>query len=169
MAKNALYEVAELSSNEKVGIVTDSLLSLHNRGACEDDAEVQRRVDDYFTLCRNGQIRPGIESLACALCVSRITIWNWAQGYGCSKERQTIIQNARQMIHAVLEEMAISGLLNPATGIFLMKNWMGYRDAVEVETTPQSAVERTSEQIMANYNQNFLEEGSNEDFEKSYN
>ena len=42
-------------------------------------------------------------------------------------------QNAKQVVAAFIEQASLSGKINPATAIFLMKNWMGYKDTESFE------------------------------------
>lgn len=113
-------------------IVTD-LLQLHDMGVCKDDDEVEARIDAYFRLCQASSIRPGIESLSAALHIDRSGLWRWSKGNGCSKRRQEAVNMAKGFIAAYLEQASLQGQVNPVTGIFLMKNWLGYKDTQTVE------------------------------------
>ena len=47
------------------------------------------------------------------------------------------------MINAFIEQALLSGKINPASGIFLAKNWLGYKDSVSLEETmPQTNVKK---------------------------
>ncbi|MBR1702148.1 MAG: hypothetical protein IJ716_09375 [Lachnospiraceae bacterium] len=134
MGKNN-FPTSELSEVPAVQIkeMVTCLLDLRNKGKPKDNIELQQRIDDYFAFCRERGWRPGVEGLACALSVSRQTVFYWLRGENCDAERAAIMQNAKQSIDAFLEQMALAGKLNPATSIFLMKNWMNYRDSVSIE------------------------------------
>ena len=137
---------------EKVQIIVTDLLQLHELGKCEDDAAVEERISQYFQLCRETSIRPGIESLSAALHVDRTTIWRWARGEGCSKRRSEAIASAKAMIASFVEQAMMSGQINPVTGIFLSKNWLGYSDTYVLEQGQQTAQltpSRTPEEIAA--------------------
>ena len=47
------------------------------------------------------------------------------------------------MIDAFIEQCLLSGKINPASGIFIAKNWLGYKDSVSIEEAlPQSQVKK---------------------------
>lgn len=123
---------------EKVKTIVTDLLQLHNMGACETDGEVEQRIQQYFQLCRETSIRPGVESLSAALHIDRTTLWRWEQGQGCSRRRTDAIRAAKSMINSFIEQAALSGLANPVTLIFLAKNWMGYSDRYLFENVQQN-------------------------------
>lgn len=125
-----------------------SLNDLYGMGKPENDEEVKERIDKYFEFCENSSIRPGVESLGLALSVSRQTLLNWQNGVGCSKERQDLIIKAKGFISAFIEQIMLSNRVYPATGIFLLKNWCGYRDTVEVEPVQQQDREIMSRQAI---------------------
>lgn len=125
--------VLESVPPETVKNIVTSLRDLHDRGKPENDDEIQKRINEYFDFCENSSIRPGIESLSLALHVSRITLFNWSNGSGCSRKCQESIMTAKGFISAFLEQATMQGKLNPVSSIFLMKNWLGYKDSVSFE------------------------------------
>lgn len=121
--------------------IVSSLLELHDLGQPATDQEVEERINAYFEFCERSSIRPGIESLCLSLHISRTTLFRWNNGQDCSERRKELIQTAKSFIAACLEQYFLSGKINPATGIFLAKNWMGYRDTISLEeSVPQSSV-----------------------------
>ena len=108
--------------------LTASLMELNKKGVCNTDQEVEQRIDEYFDFCVRSSMRPGIESLCLALHITRTTLFRWCNGNSCSEYRQEMAQNAKQVVAAFIEQASLSGKINPATAIFLMKNWMGYKD-----------------------------------------
>lgn len=110
-----------------------SLKQLHDLGKPETDEEVEQRIDYYFQFCQQSGLRPGVESLSAALHVSRQTLFCWSNGVNCSTRRTEAVQAAKALISAFLEQCALTGKINPASGIFLMKNWLGYKDTVSIE------------------------------------
>ena len=119
-----------------VGETITNLKQLYDRGKPKDDAELENRIDEFFAFCQKSAMRPGIESLCLSLSISRNTLWHWRRGEGCGPERQAIIEKATMFIAAFLEQANLTGHLNPATGIFLSKNWLGYKDSVNLEASP---------------------------------
>ena len=54
-------------------------------------------------------------------------------GINCSEERQELIQSAKSFIGAYIEQAMLGGKISPPSGIFLMKNWLSYKDAISIE------------------------------------
>ena len=123
--------------------IVSSLRELHDLGKPVTDAETEERINAYFEFCERSSIRPGIESLCMALHISRTTLFRWNNGQDCSERKQELIQSAKSFIAACLEQYFLSGRINPATGIFLAKNWLSYKDSISIEeSVPQSSVRR---------------------------
>lgn len=139
---------------EFVSDVVQSLKELNSMGKPNTDDEVKDRIDKYFEFCQSTGNRPGVESLCLALHISRTTLFNWNAGINCSAERQEIISNAKGFIAAFIEQVVMRGKISPPSGIFLMKNWLNYKDTISfenaVETQPNN-FSRTAEQIAADY------------------
>lgn len=113
--------------------IVTSLKELHDMGKPQSDVEVEHRVNEYFSFCERSSIRPGIESLCLSLHISRTTLYNWSNGINCSEERQELIQSAKSFIGAYIEQAMLGGKISPPSGIFLMKNWLSYKDAISIE------------------------------------
>ena len=136
--KNSNYPSAradELNGEDFTGSTIGSLMELSSRGAPETVSELERRIEDYFSFCQSRNLRPGIETLSLSLSVNRSTFWRW-----CCGERRVndprwteVCLKARQVIISFLECASMSGRLNPATSIFLLKNWASYSDNSPVE------------------------------------
>lgn len=126
----------------KTHLIMESLLDLNNLGKPRTCDELKDRISQYFAYCERSSLRPGVESLAYAVGVSRITIYQWGLGNNCSPEWQEIILSAKGLIAAYLEQAALSGQINPATAIFLMKGWLGYSDTVSLEQKAEEEHER---------------------------
>lgn len=134
MEKNN-YPAASLNAIEPstVAELVTSLKQLHEKGKPDTDDELERRINDYFLFCEQSAIRPGIESLCLALHISRTTLFRWSRGEDCGQRRQELVLSAKSFISAFIEQAMLSGKINPASGIFLMKNWLNYKDTVSLE------------------------------------
>lgn len=112
------------------------------------DAEaIRERCQLYFDFCKKHDSRPFLQGLCLALQTNRQTLCNLESE---QSERGSVIRQAKQILRTLLEDWSLTGRLNPATSIFLMKNIMGYKDSVVLEaqavtTTPKA--ERTPEEI----------------------
>lgn len=125
---------------EAVQAIVSSLKDLHDLGRPQTDEETKQRIDDYFSFCECSSIRPGVESLCMALHISRTTLFRWANGQDCTAYKQDLILSAKSFISAFLEQTMLQGKISPPSGIFLMKNWLNYKDTVSIEeNTPIDA------------------------------
>ena len=105
----------------------------------ETDEDVRKRIYDFFIFCEEKGMRPGIETLSLFLGVSRMSLWNWSNGIGCTEARQTMINHAKALIAAYLEQSHLQGKLNPVSAIFLSKIWLGYSEDLTVRLDTQTA------------------------------
>lgn len=157
--------------DEFVQETVQSLKQLNDLGRPETDAEVQERINQYFQFCQDTGNRPGIESLCLALHISRTTLFNWVRGYGCSPERKQIAERAKSFVGAFLEQSVLRGKISPPSGIFIMKNWLGYKDTISLEETAITKEDpcrpsRSSEDIKAEFAKLLPENWENEEMEK---
>lgn len=123
----------EMKGSDVVTMVRD-LAELNSLGKPHTNKELEERISQYFSFCGKKGMRPGIEGLCLALSISRTTLHRWSHGQDCDSQRTEIISRAKQFIFAFLEQSSICGKLNPPVAIFLMKNWMSYKDSVTVES-----------------------------------
>lgn len=108
-----------------------SLMELNSKGKPENTDELNQRIRDYFRICEERDIRPGIEGLCLALAVNRSTLWRWCRQEGCEKEFSEACKNAKQIIIAMTEQAGLRGL-NVALYAFTMKNIAQYRDSIDI-------------------------------------
>ena len=118
--------------------------------------EVRQRVTDYFDVCEANDMKPSVESLALAFGVDRKTLWCWVQGAESDyipKECRDMIKVAHTAINSMMADYMQNGKINPVSGIFLMKNNMGYADQSEVVITPNNPLgdAKNPEQIAQKY------------------
>ena len=134
MAKNN-YPQSGLDDLEPAAVqqIVTSLKELHDLGRPQTDEETKQRIDEYFSFCERSSVRPGIESLCLALHISRTTLFRWNNGEDCSRYKQELIQSAKSFIGAFLEQAMLGGKISPPSGIFLMKNWLNYKDTIGIE------------------------------------
>lgn len=155
MSKNNFPQAGlENLEPEFVAEVVQSLRELNELGKPETDEEVKGRIDMYFEFCQRTGNRPGIESLCLALHISRTTLFNWNAGINCSQYRQEIVSTAKGFIAAFLEQAMARGKISPPSGIFLMKNWLNYKDTISFENavaTQPTNLQRTAEEIATDY------------------
>ena len=155
-------QVSELSETNPnfVSDTVRNLMGLRSKGKPQTQEELQNRVDEYFCFCANNGYRPAIESLALSLGVSRVTFWQWRNG-SRGDEWGQICEAAAQMIITFLEACMMSGKINPASAIFLLKNIAGYSDVSTLEVrknVPLQDVQMSIEDIMSRLPDEDIEE-----------
>lgn len=143
---NAKLHDLEEQQPQAVQEIVSSLKELHDLGKPKTDEEVEERIEEYFKFCERSSMRPGIESLCLALHITRQTLFRWNRGEDCSERRMQTVQSAKAFVSAFIEQASLSGKLNPATGIFLMKNWLNYKDSYSLE---QAAADQAPKQQKA--------------------
>lgn len=129
--------LSNLDGETFVSETVGSLMELAGRGIPKDSTDLRQRIHEYFMFCEERQMRPSIENLCLALGTSRQNFWNWCNGSNIQtrdSEWQELCVQARQVVICFLETAHLAGRINPASAIFLLKNWAGYRDSVELET-----------------------------------
>lgn len=103
---------------------------------------VQERLMNYFQLCATNDMKPSFAGMALAFGVDRTTMWKWCNGAGDIKplapEIRNTLKKGQQLLNAQMEDYMQNGKINPVSGIFLMKNNMGYTDQQEVVLRPDS-------------------------------
>ena len=100
-----------------------------------DDAQaVDARVWEYMSKCADDDVKPSVEGLAIALHVTRETLNSW--GNKRTRDNNPVysdtVKSAVQMLNAMTATNLQEGKVNPAAGIFLLKNNAGYTDAQQI-------------------------------------
>jgi len=135
----SLQEKPQFEDGDNTKYITHSLelANLPNIDT-NNPTQVNQRVTEYFTICARNDMKPSVASLALAFGVERTTLWKWANGVEINKcaEVRNSIKKAYAIINAQMEDLMQSGKINPVSGIFLMKNNMGYHDNQEIVVTP---------------------------------
>lgn len=110
--------------------------------------QVEQRIQDYFALCIQADMKPGVANLAMALGIERhrlLEVVNDAEGRSVVPSGvRSALKKAHAYMGSYWEQIMQNGKINPASGIFLGKNNFGYRDSVEHVVTPNI---KTSDQI----------------------
>jgi hypothetical protein len=101
-----------------------------------DPVQVKQRIDDYFALCVQHDIKPSVKGFLNSLRVAKSTLWEWRQGNYRAGTHQQIICEAYDVLEALWEDYMMNGKINPVSGIFLGKNNFGYQDKQEYILTP---------------------------------
>lgn len=138
--------------------VTSYLSMLVNRGKMDKPdpnlpQQLQDRIEEYFDFAEQMNMKLNPSHLALALGVSTRTLYKWLND-NKRPQRAEVIETALAMIEGSLSSEMQYGGINPVSGIFLLKNWAGYKNENEVVVqggTPVQAIEGTAEEIAKKY------------------
>lgn len=119
-----------------------------------DEQEVMSRIEEYFDICIQDDMRPTVAGLALALGTNRTSLFDWRVGkvQRIPQEVSALVDRAIAILNAEQEEnVANSG--NVVGQIFLMKNsFDDYTDKREVihrveqkQLTQQELMERAKQ------------------------
>jgi hypothetical protein len=103
-----------------------------------DPVQVRNRINDYFALCAENDMKPTATGFRNALRIAKSTLWEWRQGNYRAGTHQAIICEAYDVLEALWEDYMQNGKINPVSGIFLGKNNFGYQDKQEYVVTPNT-------------------------------
>lgn len=137
---NAALQVAELGKNK---------IDLSD----PDPSKLQVRIQEYFDLMATQDKKPTYTGLAMAIGITRATLYTvikdiptgtWARNYCghthtyASKACRELILQAVDVMTILWEDYMQNGKINPASGIFIGKNFYNMRDEVEHVITPNT-------------------------------
>lgn len=110
-----------------------------------DPAGLQERLTAYFKICHDFAITPTVESMVCAIGVSRAGINLWEHDE--TSEAGAIITRAKSVINACLTQATVNGKMPFPYAIWLQKNHFHYSDSPQViEVKHTNAQEEELEQ-----------------------
>lgn len=115
--------------------------------------QVGNRLIEYFQLCSDHDMKPGVAALALALGMDRRRLWeinNDVAGRNVSipEECKNIIKTAYNSLEVLWETYSTSGKINPVTAIFIGKNNFGYADKQEYVVTPNTLSQDTPVEVI---------------------
>lgn len=108
--------------------------------------KVTQRINDYFTICAEDDMKPSVAGLALAMDIDRRYLWEIREGKkGKTPEVADTLKKAMKILDLQMVDYMQNGKINPVSGIFLMKNNFGYADKQEVVVTPNSPLGDTKD------------------------
>lgn len=110
-----------------------------------DPEQVKERIGIYFNYCVENDRRPQVVGLCNWLGISRDTLNTWKNGEYRTGTHSDIIKKAYNIMEEMWADYMIYGKVNPPTGIFLAKNWYGYKDVADVVVTPNNPYQAASD------------------------
>ena len=106
-----------------------------------DPVQVENRINEYFVLCAENDMKPSVKGFQMALRIAKSTLWEWRQGNYRAGTHQAIICEAYDVLEALWQDYMQNGKINPVSGIFLGKNLFNYADKQEYVLTPNQKAE----------------------------
>lgn len=106
-----------------------------------DPQQVKERIGMYFQHCMENDRKPQIVGMCNWLGIDRRTLNMWVNGEYRSETHLPIVKKAVSMIEEQWADYMQNGKINPASGIFLAKNWFGYKDQTDVVVAPQNPLD----------------------------
>lgn len=128
-----------------------------------DADQVHQRIGEFFAIYARYDLKPNVSGLALALNgISRGTLWAIAHDQptgGCGYESVLPREVADEVkrTYVLLEAMHVSnmdsGRVNPVTGIFLAKNYYGFKNQQDhvIQAKPQDASDFSEEDLKKRY------------------
>ena len=113
-----------------------------------DPVQLQNRVIEYFQLCADHDMKPGVAAVGLAIGLDRRRLWeirsgNHVRASGIPQECKDIINGVYDSLEVLWEGYMANGKINPVSGIFLAKNNFGYQDKQEYVVTPNTMSQDT--------------------------
>lgn len=103
-----------------------------------DPIQVKNRITSYFDCCMKNNIATSPSGLARWLGTTTDQIRRWKVGEYRKATHQPLIEAAWTRIEDDSVNRVQTGDINPGSGIFLLKNWFGYKDVQDVVVTPKN-------------------------------
>lgn len=110
----------------------------------KDPEQVQARLNEYFQIQFEADVKPTVAGMAMALGIDRRRLWEIRAGVSTSNRwveelptpTKDSIKRAYDFMENLWENYMQNGKINPVSGIFLGKNNFGYQDKTEYVVTP---------------------------------
>ena len=116
-----------------------------------DPEQLQCRVLQYFQLCADHDMKPGVAAVGLAIGLDRRRLWEIRSGsknVAIPQECKDIINGVYDSLEVLWEGYMTSGKINPVSGIFLGKNNFGYADKQEYVVTPNAMSHDTPVEVI---------------------
>lgn len=104
----------------------------------DDPEQVKNRIESYFDFCSRNDIATSPPDLARWLKTTTERLRRWRNGEYRKATHQKLIEDAWTKLESDLVNRIQTNSINPGSGIFLLKNWMGYKDVQDVVIAPKN-------------------------------
>ena len=107
----------------------------------KDPEQVRTRINEYFTIHAENDMKPTVAGLGIALGLDRRRLWEIKtdvpdRNNDLPTLTRDLVKKAYKMMENLWENYMQNGKINPVSGIFLGKNNFGYQDKTEYVVTP---------------------------------
>ena len=107
----------------------------------KDPEQVRARINEYFTIHAENDMKPTVAGLGIALGMDRRRLWEIKtdvpdRNNDLPTLTRDLVKKAYKMMENLWENYMQNGKINPVSGIFLGKNNFGYQDKTEYVVTP---------------------------------
>lgn len=159
--------------NNKFTSVSLQLLNM-DKVDLHDENAVAERLNEYFNLMAEKDMKPTISGLAMALGTTRQTLWAIKNnqpmgGYGnlpnMPQGTTDLIKKAYLLMETLWESYMLNGKINPAAGVFLGINNYGYLDVKQVNLVPEPVKSGDNDYDADAIRQRYLVSGSDSNSE----
>ena len=106
-----------------------------------DPVQVKNRIGEYLQYCAENDRKPQIVGLCNWIGITRETLNTWRNGEYRTGTHSDIIKKACAIIEEMWADFMLNGKINPASGIFLSKNWFNYSDTQQIVVTPNNPMQ----------------------------
>lgn len=148
-------QTAQLEPGDNRKFISNGLQIFNLPKIDTDNAQqVANRIEEYFAISTGNDVKPSVAGLALALGTERQTLWRWVNGVESNKPKEVrdTLKRAMAFLNMQMEDYMQNGKINPVSGIFLMKNNMGYQDKQEVVVTPNQVNEVSENNLLEESN-----------------
>lgn len=113
--------------------------------------QVEERSKEYIKICAKNNMKPSVAGYALALGIDRGYLWGIVNGKYSTKHPDATLDTLKRFytfLNAQMEDWMQNGKINPVSGIFLMKNNLGYKDQQEYVLTPNAQNENNAADLL---------------------
>ena len=117
-----------------------------------DIKQCEARAKEYFSFCVEHDRKPNIVGLCNWLGISRDTFHSWRVGECRSDSHSDFMKKCVSIMEDINLDYFQNGKINPAAGIFILKNHFGYRDVTDLTIEPRQGItDQDAETVAAKY------------------
>ena len=105
-----------------------------------DINQCEQRAYDYFSQCIEDDIKPNLVGLCNWLGISRDTLHKWRTGEARTATHTDFFKKCETMMEQISVGYLLEGKVNPAAGIFILKNHHAYKDVSDLVIEPKQGI-----------------------------